>query len=723
MSSSVVGTHFKVDLRSNGVALVTLDTPDSKVNVLNKALMVDFEALIKRIETDSDIKSVVVLSGKSDTWIAGADIKMLDACSSEEEYRTLIKDGHRLFNALANSPKPVVAAINGSCLGGGLETALACHYRIATSSKKTQLGVPEVQLGLLPGGGGTQRLPKAVGLTEALKMATMGGSVKPDKAKKIGLVHQVADPHALEFAAIQAAEGLMSGKLKPPTRNISWMDWALEGPLKGVVFKKAREAARTAAGGLYVAPTAIIDCIEAGWRRGLDAGLQEEVKQFSKLAVGPQSKALRGIFFGMTQLKKNKYGDPSFSPKTIAVLGAGLMGAGIAQVSAVQGKYKVIIKDKDAKGLARGQGQIYNNLSSQVKKKKMTSFERDTLMSNVMGLTDASPKWQENLANADILIEAVFEDLKVKHRVIAELEPILKPHAIIATNTSAIPIGEIAKGSSRPSRIVGMHYFSPVDKMPLLELIPHAGTDKDVLAAATQIGLKQGKTVITVKDVPGFYVNRCLGPFLAEVMALTLQGVKFGDMDKAMIAAGMPVGPITLADEVGVDVANHLQYNLKELGIRMYTGSDANLMQQVVDAGFLGKKTGKGFYLHPPGKQKGPKQVNPEVEKVLGKYVDSTKPVNIKTSEIQNRVLGRLINEAAMCLQDGIIASAVDGDMGMVFGIGFFPGHGGPFRYIDNLGAQVFVDRMNAWADAHGEQFRPAQILVDMAKSGKKFHP
>jgi enoyl-CoA hydratase/long-chain 3-hydroxyacyl-CoA dehydrogenase len=435
-----------------------------------------------------------------------------------------------------------------------------------------------------------------------------------------------------------------------------------------------------------------------------------------------ESKALRGIFFGQTALKKNKYGEPSRPPKTISVLGAGLMGAGIAQVSAVQGKYDVIVKDKDSKGLFRGVGQIYGNLSGRVKKKAMSSFDRDKIMSNIRGLTDDSPMWKEHMSKTDLLVEAVFEDLGVKHKVIEEMEQILPAHAIIATNTSAIPIGDIAKGSKRPERVVGMHYFSPVDKMPLLEIIPHAGTDTDVLAAAVQVGLKQGKTVISVKDVPGFYINRCLGPFLAEVMALTLSGVDLLTMDKAMTSWGMPVGPITLADEVGVDVANHLQYNLKELGVRMATGSDQNLMQEVVDKGFLGKKTGKGFYLHDGKNKKGPKVVNPEIEKRL-KEVVKQPTEKISVEEMQERVSHRLINEAIMCLQDGIIANPVDGDMGMVFGIGFPPFKGGPFRLIDTTGAQKFVDTMNRYQEKHGEQFAPAQLIVDMAKEGKKFHP
>jgi len=387
----------------------------------------------------------------------------------------------------------------------------------------------------------------------------------------------------------------------------------------------------------------------------------------------------------------------------------------------VQGKYDVILKDKDAKGLYRGVGQIHANLSSRVKKKAMSSFDRDKMMSNIMGLTDDSPSWREHLKRTDLLVEAVFEDLGVKHKVIGEMESILPEHAIIATNTSAIPIAEIAKGSKRPERVIGMHYFSPVDKMPLLEIIPHSGTDKDVLAAAMQVGLKQGKTVISVKDVPGFYINRCLGPFLAEVMALVLQGVPLPEMDKAMRTWGMPVGPITLADEVGIDVANHLQYNLKELGVRMASGSDQNLMQVVVDKGFLGKKTGKGFYLHDAKNKKGPKVVNPEIEAML-KQVVKPPAERIRVEEMQERVSHRLMNEAIMCLQDGIIANAVDGDMGMVFGIGFPPFKGGPFRLIDTTGAQKFVDTMNRYRDIHGEQFAPAQLVVDMAKAGKKFH-
>lgn len=738
-SAAIVGClHLLLRLNRPGspFSALTACLPRAlQVNTLSAAMMQQFEPVLSQLETDGAIRGAVVLSGKSDNFIAGADITMLDACTSAEQLTDLSRQGQVLMDRLAKLNKPVVAAINGSCLGGGLELALACKYRIASSSPKTRLGVPEVQLGLLPGAGGTQRLPRTVGIQQALTLMTTGQQVKPDKARKIGLVHEVVDPSAIQEVAVTAARELVAGTLKVPHRKAGLMEKLLEGNPLGrmVLFDQAGKKIAKAAGGHYPSPPAILECVREGVEKGHTAGSAKEAQYFGKLGMTTASQALRGIFFAQTATKKNPFGKPSGGDvKTIGVLGAGLMGAGIAQVSANAG-LRVVLKDKDRKGLARGEKQVADSLAARVKKRSMSAFDRDATLSRIIGVTDEDASWTKHMGRADIVLEAVFEDLGLKHRVIKDVEPHMHPRAVFATNTSAIPIGSIATAATRPERVVGMHYFSPVDKMPLLEVIPHAGTAPDAAAVAVEAGYKQGKTVIVVKDVPGFYVNRCLGPFMSEGFALVQSGVAPETLDRALKSFGMPVGPITLADEVGVDVAYHTAKTLSgALGDRM-AGSNQAAIKEMVDKKLLGRKTGKGFYLYDSGaggsggkggkgKGKETKTVNPDALEIMARYRSGTGGESLDAKTLQERMLLRFVKECILCLQDGVIRSAGDGDIGAVFGIGFPPFLGGPFRYVDLMGAAAVADSMKRYADTVGPYFAPPQLLLDLAAKNGKFH-
>lgn len=634
--------------------------------------------------------------------------------------------GHAFFDDAKQKTKiPFISAINGACLGGGLEWALYCDYRICSSSKKTVLGLPEVKLGLLPGMGGTYHLPKLVGYQTALDMILTGKNIRPDKAKKMGLVDLVVDYPSLEDVAIAQALELANGKIKPWDRQKSLKDRLLEDTPFGryVMFKEARKMVDKNTGGNYPAPYAILDVLSNNVGKDKKEALLDEATRFSKLAATTESQALIGVFFGMSAVKKHDYGEPKAKVNNIAVLGAGLMGAGIAQVSADNGKYKVFLKDRDAASVGRGEKAIKDNLAVKLKKKQMTENEFALTTSRVFGLHDDQPEWRRHFSKADMVIEAVFEDLGVKHKVLQQMEEIIPSHCIFASNTSAIPITQIAAGSSRPERVIGMHYFSPVPMMPLLEIILHAGTAPEVAAAAMEVGTRQGKTPIFVKDVPGFYVNRCLAPFMSEVTALIKDGADLESLDKAMKEFGMPVGPITLSDEVGLDVSSHVGKFMAgaDLGDRL-AGGDIAMMNVMVEKGWLGRKAGKGFYLYPKdAKKSDKKQLNPEVVAMLAQFQKGGKR-SISHEEIQKRMISRFVNEAAYCLQDGIIRSAVDGDIGAVFGIGFPPFLGGPFRMLDITGTKQFVDKMYQFRDTHGPQFEPCQLLKDMAASGKKFH-
>ena len=603
--------------------------------------------------------------------------------------------------------------------------ALWCDYRICTDSSATKMGLPEVKLGLLPGFGGTQNLTALVGVQNAMDMMLTGKDIRHEKAKKMGLVDLVVAPQSLEAVAIQTAEGLASGTIKKSKpKPKSWMNKFIEETPPGqyLMWKKIQEMVDKNTGGNYPAPYAIIDCVKYGLTHssGLDK-YKHEREEFAKLAATKESEALIGIFDAMTQQKKNPSQVDPLKVKKVAVMGAGLMGAGIAQVTAEKG-YDVLLKDRDDVACSRGVSYMIENWEKKLKRKRMTKHQFDINSSRIAPLSDSTESWPRHFASADLVIEAVFENLDLKRKIIQQVEEVTPDHCVFATNTSAIPISSIAAPGpevKRPENIVGMHYFSPVPQMPLLEIIPHGGTSDEALATAFAVGTKQGKTCIVVKDVPGFYVNRCLGPILVEVSALVKEGVPLEALDKAMKKFGMPVGPITLIDEVGVDVAAKVSTFLAsaDLGKRM-GGGDLSLMTNMVEKGWTGRKSNQGFFTYSGKKGK---KIGPEVTAYLKEFTGG-KVSQMSEVDIQDRIATRLVNEAAKCLEDEIIENPLAGDIGLVFGIGFAPFKGGPFRYLDAVGVSQYVDRMNGFADTLGEQFAPCQLLKDYADAGKKFH-
>jgi len=704
--------------QDNGITIVTIDLPSEPVNKVTAALRTEFAELFGRIEADTTVQGVVLMSGKPDTWIAGADIDEFLTIHSVTDAESLSRGGQALLGRLESLRVPVVAAINGACLGAGLETALACHYRIATDHPKTVLGLPEVQLGIIPGAGGTQRLPRLIGLQRALDMILTGRNIRAKKAQQMGLVDELVHPAILREVAIDRVRHLADLSLEPrhspKGRGASGL-FLEDNPIgRSIVFRKAREGVMEKTHGHFPAPLAAIAAMQAGYEGGQELGYRLEARSFAELAVGDVAKELMFLFFATTALKKDP-GIEGAAPEpneveTLGVLGAGFMGAGIASIAAQQGT-PVRLKDTDLARVGKGMAAVSDVLRERLKKKQITRLQYEDQMLLVGGTVDYS-----GFGRATLVIEAVFEDLALKHRVLREVEPLLRDDAIYASNTSTIPISRIAEAASRPNRVLGMHFFSPVHKMPLLEVIATGETDDDAIVTAVAYGKQIGKTVIVVNDAPGFYTTRILSAYMNEAGRLLDEGASIDAVDGALTAFGFPVGPITLLDEVGIDVGGKVGLVLSEaFGARM-AASDS--LRRVVESGRTGRKGRRGFYLYDEAGKKG--DVDPSVYEVLP---GGAQRRDVPMDEIQRRCVLAMVNEAALCLEQGVLRSPRDGDVGAVFGLGFPPFRGGPFRYVDAQGAARVVDDLHQLNERFAGRFAPATVLVQHARMQNRFYP
>lgn len=725
-------THFRLDVDDGGVATVLLDVEGESVNTVSAKVGEDLDRLLDRLESDGTIRAVVIGSAKKAGFMAGADInefKKIETAKQATQLASSLQDRlARVERLHSEYGKPVVAAIDGPALGGGLELALACSMRVLSDSPKTAVGLPEVQLGLIPGAGGTQRLPRLIGIANALDLILTGRKVRPKKAKKLGLADEVVPPPILLDVARKRALDAATGKVRPPKRGLArlkelaqeiadpefFQQLALEENAVGqrLLFRQARETLLKKTRGNYPAPEKALEVVRMGIQEGLEAGYVAEADRFGQLAVTPQSRALTSIFFATQDLKKDiGVDDPEVAARPVTkvgILGGGLMGAGIAVVTLDKAGLPVRIKEVDHAGLGRGFKYVHKVLDKSVQRRRRSSSEAQRLMNDMTGTTDWS-----GFRGTEVLIEAVFEDLELKQDLLRQVEANAGPEVIFASNTSSLPITDIAKASKHPETVIGMHYFSPVEKMPLLEIIVTDKTADWVTATCVQLGKDQGKTVIVVRDGTGFYTSRILAPYMNEASWLLAEGAAIEDLDRALQDFGFPVGPITLLDEVGIDVAIKVGGIMQKAFGERHQAPDS--LDKLLTDDRKGRKNGRGFYTYEDGK-KG--QVDTSVYGVFGQ---SSKRKSIPRREMQERLSLQMINEAARCLEEGILRCARDGDIGAIFGLGFPPFTGGPFSYVDRFGPIEIVKLMEKYSDRFGKRFEPAGILKEYCESGKLF--
>jgi 3-hydroxyacyl-CoA dehydrogenase/enoyl-CoA hydratase/3-hydroxybutyryl-CoA epimerase len=703
-----MSTNLRIETRDGGVAVLFLDVAGQPVNTITPELLEELERETAPLFDDPSVRALVVASGKPDGFVAGADLKRIAQMSAEEVER-LSRRGQALLRRVAESPKPVVAAVHGAALGGGLELVLACRYVVASDDPETVLALPEVMLGLLPAGGGTQRLPRRIGLPDALPMLLTGKRIRARKALQLGLVDAITTPGGIAETAVRAARLLAAGKLERRSLPLAQRALLLP-PLCLLALRAAREQVRKRTRGLYPAPLAILDCVQTGLLRGIDRGLEAESLAFGRLAAGTEARSLVRLFLAMNETKKAPPGAQPRQIRRAAVLGAGFMGAGVASVTT--GLCPVVLRDISDEVLASAGRTIDEGLRKQVKSGAITRADAERRRSNLLLTRDA-----DDLRGADIVVEAVFEDLALKRRVLAEAEARIPAECVFASNTSALAIGRIAAEARRPERVLGMHYFSPVPRMPLLELIVAARTAPWAVDTARAFAVAQGKTVVVVKDGPGFYTTRILAPYLNEAMLVMGEGARVEAVDRALLDFGFPVGPVALIDEVGIDVGAHVAGDLgaafAERGAIV-----TPVLPKLKEAGLLGRKSGRGFYVYPPAGKKGRKRPNGEVYA----FFEDPQRREPAAAELADRLALLMVTEAIRCLEECVIGSPTDGDTAAILGLGFPPFRGGPFRHADAVGADALVSRLEELAQRHGPRFAPPASLVDAARTGARFH-
>jgi 3-hydroxyacyl-CoA dehydrogenase/enoyl-CoA hydratase/3-hydroxybutyryl-CoA epimerase len=700
--------HLFLELKENGTAVITLDMAESKVNLINSELLTEFSEALDEVINNPSARALLVNSAKPGQFIAGADIKLIQGIHSIEAGYQLCVQAQEIFSKLAGLSIPTLCAIQGPCLGGGLEIALCFQYRLASDESGTVLGLPEVQLGVIPGLGGTQRLPRLIGLQTSLDMILTGRKVKAARALRLGLVDEVVPAALLQRRAMQAATELRDhlGQAWTNTQNRGQskaVNWLGKLAARSFLPMKLRQDLEKKTKGHYPAPFKALESVLNSQKTTLAEGLRLEAELFAECATTSVSKALIHLYEITTQNRA----DSARMAETVerekgkvGVLGAGLMGSGIAAVAAAQG-YRVVIKDQNAESAGRALAYADRVYSREVDRKRIRSFEKNSRLNRILPTVSYRP-----LDNAQVVIEAVFEDLAVKHQVLQDVEA-ANPEAIFASNTSAIPITDIAQGASRPEQVLGMHFFSPVEKMQLVEVITTPKTSEAAIHRVVKLSREMNTHVIVVNDGPGFFTSRVLSAFLGQALLCYAEGTPADQIDSAMIEVGFPVGPMTLIDEVGLDVAAKVMKVMNEHLPERFPKPAG--WEAISSDGRAGKKSNKGFYLYSKGKKVADAALHQKVVAAA-----TTRPLTRR--DIQERCLYAFLCESLHCLEEGILRSRDDGDLASVFGLGFPPFLGGPFFLIQQQGLETTLRKLDELQKRFGISFS-APSSVALAKA------
>ncbi|MBU6139957.1 MAG: enoyl-CoA hydratase/isomerase family protein [Proteobacteria bacterium] len=718
-----LATNFSLSIDKKGVASIVLDLPNEKINKLSAPVMAEIEQALNVIDGNKAVRILVISSAKKDIFVAGADINEIKDLRDPEDARKKVSRGQEIMNKIAALKIPTIAVINGACLGGGLELALACKYRVAVLSQKTQLGLPEVNLGIIPGFGGTQRLPKLVGLPESLKIILSGKSIDSRKALKIGLVDDLIREEFLTEKLSQFANEI----LKDPktnrylsARSVSRKKRFLTEGLffgKYAIFYFAKKDLWKKTKGSYPAPFVALEVIKRTYEMTYGVrGFKTELDAFCELCVGDVSKNLIDIFFTNEALKKDSGIEGEgrgLEVENVAVIGAGVMGGGIAWLFA-NNDINVRVKDIAQNAIALGYNQIIKIFDQLKKIRKLTQEQINFKIGKVTTSLDYI-----GFSRADLVIEAVVENMAVKKKILAELETKVKKDAVIASNTSSLSISEMASALQNPERFAGMHFFNPVNRMPLVEVIRGEKTSDNTIATIVKLSKKLGKTPIVVKDVAGFLVNRVLLPYMNEAAFLLQEGAEITRIDSLIEGFGMPMGPFILADVVGIDVGVKVAHSLREAyGDRMPV---ADILEKIYQnhKDLLGKKVGKGFYIH--GEQN---RVNSQINEILleVRKQKNIHQIYIRDEDIIDRAILMMVNEAAKCLEENEVKNARYLDMAMIMGCGFPAFRGGVLKYADSYGIDRVVSKLQEFSKKHGKRFEVSNLLIQMAQKRQKFY-
>jgi 3-hydroxyacyl-CoA dehydrogenase/enoyl-CoA hydratase/3-hydroxybutyryl-CoA epimerase len=694
----------------NGIVRIVFGRPEDKVNVLSPDILQELGDLLDSVRGREDVRGLIFSSATPGNFIAGMDVEVIASFTDAFKAAEGARFGQIVFQKIDDLPVPSACAINGACLGGGTELALACTVRVAADVKAVKIGLPETQLGIIPGFGGTQRLPRLVGLVPSLDLILSGRTLDAKRAERIGLVDLVTPEAYLERETIKLLVKAASGVKR--SRSFGARLVESTPPLRKFVIGKARKTAEAKASPEnYPAPFRALEAIDAAFSMPMSQGLDLEARIVGELVPTRTSKNLMWLFKSQSALKKDPGGIVALPRKVrrSAVLGAGIMGGGIAQLIADK-RIPVRVKDLRPDALLTALRQASKIWRDQVQRRRLSPREMRQRLGFISPTLDDS-----GLAKVDIVIEAVVENLDVKQKVLAAIEERIGARTVFASNTSTIPISDIAARAVRPERVVGMHFFNPVHRMPLVEVIAGQRSSPEAVSTVHAFALELGKVPVVVRDAPGFLVNRILMLYFNEALRFLSEGVTIEAADRAMAEFGLPMGPFALMDEIGLDTAHHAAAVL-EGGFGKRIGAATPILQAVVASGRLGKKNGKGFYQYRGGKRTRP---DPAVAKLAG----TAQPLQLPVETLQERMVLAMVNEAAVCLEDGVVREPRDLDVAMVYGTGFPPFRGGLLRYADSIGPAVLVDRLARLADAQGERFRPAGLLRDMVREERRFYP